>query len=91
MLLVVANDVANNRRRRRLRYLLVRNGTLVQAHAFERERSAEQAHEVKRRVHREIKQARVRGISDPLRPGCRRNAENEGGQRHPPTPLVIVV
>ncbi len=79
MLLVVAYDVADDRRRVRLHTLLLGYGTPVQESLFECELTARLARELKRRVGRAIRPAVDRVNYYPLCAACAGKREDATG------------
>ncbi len=91
MLLVVAYDVANDRRRVRLHTLLLGYGDAVQESVFECELTVRQVATLKREVARRIRPGADRVRYYPLCADCAELIEDETGARRPPPPLLHVV
>ena len=91
MLLVVAYDVADDRRRVRLHTLLLGWGTAVQESVFECELDDRQAREVKRRVRRLVRPPQDRVTFYALCADCAARTEDGAGLTRPPEPPAWVV
>jgi CRISPR-associated protein Cas2 len=91
MLLVVAYDVADDRRRIRLHTLLLGWGTPVQESVFECVVDERQARTLKERVRRAIRSGEDRINFYPLCAACAVKAEDGAGNRRPPEPDTLVV
>lgn len=88
MLLVVAYDVADDRRRARLHTLLLGWGTPVQESVFECEVDERGAREVKRRVRRMVRPAEDNVRFYALCSACAVRAEDAAGTSRPAEPAV---
>ncbi|MBA2277603.1 MAG: CRISPR-associated endonuclease Cas2 [Chloroflexia bacterium] len=91
MLLVVAYDVANDRRRVRLHTLLLGYGDPVQESVFECELTPRQAAALKREVARRVRPGADRVRYYALCADCAEHIEDETGARRPPPPLLHIV
>ncbi|HZU76394.1 MAG TPA: CRISPR-associated endonuclease Cas2 [Dehalococcoidia bacterium] len=91
MLLVVAYDVPDDRRRARLHTLLLGYGRPVQLSVFECEVTAEEARALKRRVAHAIRPRQDNVRYYPLCAACAAKIEDGSGARRPPEPDVYVV
>lgn len=90
MLLVVAYDVADDRRRVRLHTLLLGYGVPVQESVFECELSERQAARLKARVRRLLRPPADRVNYYALCAACARRAEDAAGRREPPAEVFVV-
>ena len=91
MVLVVAYDVADVRRRGRLRKVLLGFGVPVQESVFECELTAEQGAELKRRVARVVAKGADAVGYYPLCERCAAAVEDGTGRRRTATRRVVVV
>jgi CRISPR-associated protein Cas2 len=91
MLLVVAYDVADDRRRVRLHTMLLGWGTPVQESVFECLVDERQARTLKDRVRRAIRRDQDLVNFYPLCADCAGKAEDASGNRRPLEPAALVV
>jgi len=89
--LVVAYDIANDRRRVRLHRLLLGYGEPVQESLFECELTSRQVATLKRQVARMVRPPGDRVRFYALCAECARATEDEAGQQALPGPAVVVV
>ena len=91
MLLVVAYDVADDRRRARLRKLLLGYGVPVQESVVECDLTPEQAQELRQRAAEVIARRADRIAYYPLCQQCAAKVRDGAGKRRQPPPVAIVV
>lgn len=84
MVLVVAYDIADDRRRVRLHTLLLGYGDPVQESVFECEVDARQARDLKRRARRIVRPGVDLVRYYPLCAACAARIEDRDGPAHPP-------
>lgn len=89
-LLVVAYDVADDRRRVRLHTLLLGYGDPVQESVFECELDERRARELKRKVRRLVRAPADRVRYYPLCVACAARIEDGTGGRRPPGGPVLI-
>ena len=91
MLVIVAYDIADDRRRVRLHTLLLGYGTALQESVFACELTERQARELKRQVRRLVRAGPDDVRYFPLCAACAAKAEDAHGVRRPPEPDDFVV
>lgn len=91
MLIVIAYDIADDRRRRHMRKLLLGYGRAVQESVVECEVTSEQLRELRERVTGIIKRQDDRVAYYPLCQSCAGKVRDGHGLRRPTLPAVIVV
>jgi CRISPR-associated protein Cas2 len=90
-LLVVAYDVADDRRRVRLHTLLLGHGEPVQESLFECDLDSRRARAPRRRVRRLVRPPADSVRFYPLCDGCAARVGDEAGAARPPGPAALVV